>query len=537
MKKFLSFLLVLTMVLFVTACGKEDIPNESKTNDANGVTTGDEKKPGDDKEKANTVEGPYSGYDVSEPVNVVMYVLGDRPVDMDKVLEKVNNEYLIPDLNSTLEVNFLSFADYQTQYSLVLVGNDPVDLIYTSDWCFYGEESSKGAFKELTMDWIKEWMPQSYASQPSYSWEQISLDGKVFAIPRNHAVAEKQLVVFREDLRQKYDLAEINSWATLKDYLYTVAKNEPALQANAAAGEASNLLGVFWRTLPSTEVVVGYDFHYIHDNSGSAPSPEDIFYWPTSDYFKEHAIEMAEFAKNNVWSRNAINNSIHINDAFVQGTSATVFNNLSTILQLGKQMEEAGTGIYGVADISPNTKARLQSFAGDALAITFKSKNPERAALVLDYLKNDVALNTLFTGGIEGEHYVLEDGLRSSGPAADNYPWDNHGWAIRTSTLPKSADTDQRQLDLAHKLESNAFSTVIDGFSFNSIPVQTELALLSSIRNEYYQSLQLGVFGDKTEEAFEEYRQRFAESGVLEIVQDELIRQYVEYCAEKGISY
>ena len=42
------------------------------------------------------------------------------------------------------------------------------------------------------------------------------------------------------------------------------------------------------------------------------------------------------------------------------------------------------------------------SYSTDAIAITEKSEDPERAALVLDYMKGDVNLNRLLLGGIIG---------------------------------------------------------------------------------------------------------------------------------------
>ena len=60
-----------------------------------------------------------------------MYVLGDTPEDMDEVLEKANSEYFEPNLNTTLDLEFLNWSDYSTKYSLLLAGGDSVDLIYT----------------------------------------------------------------------------------------------------------------------------------------------------------------------------------------------------------------------------------------------------------------------------------------------------------------------------------------------------------------------------------------------------------------------
>lgn len=55
--------------------------------------------------------------------------------------------------------------------------------------------------------------------------------------------------------------------------------------------------------------------------------------------------------------------------------------------------------------------------------------------------------------------------------------------------------------------------------------------------NNVSTSFQLGVFGDDTEATVEEFRQRFNETGALETVQTEFVKQYKEFCADKGINY
>ena len=82
-------------------------------------------------------DSPYAGmdFDLSEHKTVIMYVLGDRPEDMDEVLAKANSEYFEPNLNTTLDLEFLNWSDYSTKYSLLLAGGDSVDLIYTAAWC------------------------------------------------------------------------------------------------------------------------------------------------------------------------------------------------------------------------------------------------------------------------------------------------------------------------------------------------------------------------------------------------------------------
>ena len=533
MKKIFALLLAATL-LVATACSNggspAPAPDTSQSNSA-GQNAGND--PG-----GTPLDGPYSSFDLSEHVTIVKYVLGDRPQDMDRVLEIVNSEFLQPSLNATLVVHHLPWSDWDTRYSLTLLGDEQVDLMYTAAWAFYAEEAAKGAFKELTMDWIREWMPFTYESQNPASWDQISLDSVIYAVPRNYAGLEnKQMIGVREDLRATHNLPEINSWDTMRQYLFGISANEPAIFGYAAAGNAGNLFGLYFQNIGLQELGAGSNFFWNAGNDNSTPSPEDVFFLYSSDYFMDYALEMANFAMNDVWSRNAINSASDVQEMFVQGRSASIIWNVGTVTNYGNQLEEAGAGTYALYDVSPNMNFRRSSYAGDAIAIAAKSQNPERAGLVLDYLKNDSELNLLFTGGIEGEHFVLQNGLRSDGPAADRYPWDNSAWALRTAYLPKSADTGQRQLDFEAALEGNIFETPIDGFSFDIAPVQAEVALITAITNEYGHSFQLGVFEADTQSALDEFRERLFATNALEVITAELTRQYTAFCTARGITF
>ncbi|MDE6924037.1 MAG: hypothetical protein K2P59_02080, partial [Acetatifactor sp.] len=58
-------------------------------------------------------DSPYAdkGVDLSQREIVVMYAIGEKPTDMDKVMQVVNEQYLEPWLNTTLEVKFLSWGE------------------------------------------------------------------------------------------------------------------------------------------------------------------------------------------------------------------------------------------------------------------------------------------------------------------------------------------------------------------------------------------------------------------------------------------
>ena len=216
--KRLSVFLAAVMAAGLCACGSS-APDSTKEGTASSPAAESVQAEGSD--EGISEESPYygKGYDLAERKNVVLYVLGDAPADMDKVLEEANNKYLIPNLNTTLEIKFLNWSDYQTKYSLVLAGGEDVDLIYTASWCYYNEEAAKGAFKELDMDFVQKYLPYTYEQQPEVSWEQAKIGDKLYAVPKGNAsFSNYDFIVARKDLIDKYDLTEPEDWETFKDF-------------------------------------------------------------------------------------------------------------------------------------------------------------------------------------------------------------------------------------------------------------------------------------------------------------------------------
>lgn len=227
-------------------------------------------------------DSPYAGkgFDLSERKTVVMYAIGDRPADMDEVLEKLNNEYLIPWLNSELEMQFLNWSDYATKYSLVLAGGEAVDLMYTAAWCYYNDEAAKGAFMKLTPEWLEKNMPYSYLQQPQESWEQISINGEIFAVPRGGAFFNGyNFVAVRSDIMDKYGYEKLSSWEDYTSFLKDVAADTKTtgISASAITPTRDETSPLWMHTQGLDEVVSGFDWVYYTNNSEKAPALDDIF--------------------------------------------------------------------------------------------------------------------------------------------------------------------------------------------------------------------------------------------------------------------
>ena len=229
-RKMVSVLLALMMLTTaaLTACGQKNdnysgIAEENASQE-NGV--------GD-------VQGEltYRGNDVSEPVVLRMYLIGDRTPDFDQVYGEINRK-LQENVNATLEVDFLSWSEHDTKYSLLFSSGEEFDLIFTATgWAHYSETANMGGFYEITDEFVSTYAPDIKAVVPEDAWDQAKIGGKDYMIPcyKNEFASGGNLLV-RGDLLEKYNVEEITSRQELESFLDAVCANEQGISALGTGG-------------------------------------------------------------------------------------------------------------------------------------------------------------------------------------------------------------------------------------------------------------------------------------------------------------
>ena len=80
---------------------------------------------------AGQTSGGETTPDLSEHVDLTMYLLGDRTPDFDEVYGEINR-LLEEKLNCSINVEFLSWGEHDTKYSLLFSGGEDFDLIFTA---------------------------------------------------------------------------------------------------------------------------------------------------------------------------------------------------------------------------------------------------------------------------------------------------------------------------------------------------------------------------------------------------------------------
>ena len=162
-----------------------------------------------------------------EHVDLVMYLLGDRTPDFDKVFDKIN-EKLEAEINATLQVKFMGWGEYEQQYPL-LFASDEFDIIYSADWAFYNSQASKQGFWEITREALEQYAPLTAETMYEDAWEQAKVDGKVYMLPMNYKELTAYVFMVRGDLMEKYGIEKIESMDDMEAYLDAIAQNEPSM--------------------------------------------------------------------------------------------------------------------------------------------------------------------------------------------------------------------------------------------------------------------------------------------------------------------
>lgn len=526
-----SLLLVIVMLItvFVVGCGsKTETDDNSSANTSENDTTNDTTNEDvSDSEGSSDLVDLYSHIDLSKPYTVTMYVVGDRPEDTDLVMEEIN-KILESEFNTTLDLKHIAWADISTKYSLILAGGEDVDLMFTAPWNYYYTEAAKGAFMEITEEFIEKYMPQTHVTQAPESWQSASINGKVYAVPKNSISPEHKFVAIRDDLREKYGLEPLTDWDTLEEYLVTIAEKETpesGIWGIAASGNNSELRIVWNQRFNLMHDKMGTGpFGYLY-NDGKVPSIDDFFVYWDSEYFRDFAKRMKYLREKGVWSQDALTNTVSDDDAFANGQGACIAWN-GTVYQYGRLAEENLGVTVGYYDITPDSIVMVENYNNNMFAIAAASKNPERAAMVLDLLKNDTRLYRLFVGGIEDKHYInIDDKYYQKGPDADKFPWDSFGWAIRRDDLKQDpSDIDPREIALNETFEDRMTVPPTNGFTFDEEPVKNEMAAINSVIDEYLGMLELGMVDD-VDATIDEMMSRIEASG-LDIVWEEFKKQY-----------
>jgi putative aldouronate transport system substrate-binding protein len=169
------------------------------------------------------------------------------------------------------------------------------------------------------------------------------------------------------------------------------------------------------------------------------------------------------------------------------------------------------------------------SVAGNMTGVCATSPNPERALMFLDLLNADPDLYNTLVWGLEGTHWVWDADEQfvqyPEGMTADevNAAYRGPEWVFGNQALKfPSNESEAARVGAWLEMAASAILSPALGFSADFTPVQTEMAQVISVYEQYGEPLQKGLVDPAT--ALPEYQQKLHEAGI-DVIVAEIQRQ------------
>lgn len=528
LKKALALLLGATMTMGMLAgCGSAtDTATENKSDAAVGTeaaASGTEAAEGDGAAQVAAI-------DISEHADLKMYLVGDKPEGFDDVYAKIN-EILEEKLNCSISVDWLSWSEHDTKYSLLFSGGEDFDMIFTaSSWCHFEQTVGLGGFKALDESFIQTYAPDVWEMMPEEAWKQATLNGSIYMVPANYIEVTPDVVAIRGDLIEKYGYEDIASWDELLSFYRDCA-------ADGMYGNAVGAGSLYWLwfenegyyTLggaPSHGQLVLYN--------AADPSDVSIRYILDDEGFAEYCHQMKELADANCWPSDVLSSTQDRQDGLVNGRGASMVWNAGSCKTYANQANaEHPDWNINVYNIMPENDYTATKYINGGIGININSKNPERAMMVINEFATNQDIQDLAQLGIKGVNW--EDAGEGLYKVIEGHQYTtSNNWGWRNMNImkkqyqdnPTAVDTKVSELE-EYFLVNVREEHPLDSFSFDSSSVSTQYAAVEAAMGTYFDPLLNGLVSD-VDASLEEFKKALDAAGVRDVL-DEMQKQVDAY--------
>ena len=451
--------------------------------------------------------------DESEEVELVMYVVSDRPAGQDVVDENLN-KLLKEKINTTVKINWIGWAEYQNKYPMLFSSGEEFDLAYAATWLNFANLARRGAFMPLD-ELLPANAPDNYAMQSQSALKQATIDGHIYAVPTLLPTYITYGAIYRGDIADEAGIEDLNSWELIEKYGDYVKANYPEMEViDMYQGNVE--MSLQWERMQGNYEIDSGNRYIFYDPKEEHPTVFPVYDDPTIDEFYEMC---ARFGEKGFWTKSALSDTDSTKTQ--NGKAAIRFHNIDTWSGYTVLHPEWDFR-YGVmtSDI-----AHLP-YTQDCMVIPTTSKHPERALKFWNLLTTDQEVYDAYFYGVLGTTYTLNDAGQFTVTDPDLYST-GAMWAARTFDLNRNQDGvpafyDEVRADWEKEIVEGQNTEKFTGFVFDTTNVTTEIANCQNVRQQYGWPLELGYIenGKTWQEAKEEYITQMKNAGIDKIVEE-----------------
>lgn len=398
---------------------------------------------------------------------------GGMPSNYDAWQKKINT-YLQDKIGVNLDVEVISWGDWDNRRNAIINTNEDYDILFTNSNTYAGDVRL-GAYYDIT-ELVQSKTPDLYASLPKEYWDAAKIDGKIYAVPTYKDSSMTQYFVWDKKLAEKYniDYKNLTTLQSLTDGLTAMAKGENkapfVLNSNGLSAITEKRYDALSLGLPA--LGVSYD-----DSSKKVVSvfeQEDIMKdlktlheWYKAGIINADAATLAE-------------NPSYRSCFVAQGWSLAAKTTWS-----GQMGVEAAAVQWGDTVVSNDT------VGGSLSCISANAKNPEKALELLELVNTDSHVRDALYYGLEGDNFEYTEDKKVK---KLNEDWKMAGYTQGSFFIvSQPADTEENQWDEVKELNEKAKASPVLGVSIDPKEFSDELANCIEIYNRYKGELLTGT--------------------------------------------
>ena len=447
---------------------------------------------------------------------IVWYLPSSTPANFDSVMAAVN-EKLAPS-GLKLDLRPVEWGDYEQKMQLISSSRQECDIMWVSSWSNdYVNNVSNGALLP-----IDEYLPQVPALNDllaSY-WQYMVVSGSIYGVPVLQIMANEPGIVVRKDIVEKYDLdlSGIHDYTDLDEIYALVAEKEAGVMyptANMSVVQVSQLWDDDAQDYVYYPTVEGY---LIDMDTLTVASPET-----------RGAFELAYRAKVRDWYlKNYISKDLPtMSDQEALWASGQAFSKQSRV-KPGNEAEVKAASGYDVIGVSMGKPIiDVGSARSTVCGISSCSEHPLEALKLLEIVNTDAEIYNLLIFGIEDQDYTrIDDTHIAQIPGA----YGMGAWEVGNQFNAFLTEGQEDGIwEATLELNESAMADPLGDFSFDRSKVETEMANVLAIREEYENILRYGL--DDPEALMAERDAKLAQAGEQAII-DEINAQLSAWAAK-----
>ncbi len=479
-KRMVAFAMAATMVAgLMVGCGKQGASTTSTTGGGSNADTKDTKE-----------------------VTKLVWYMSINPVaaDTQKVIDKLN-EYTRDKIGVEIDYKVIANPDYKEKMPNLINAGEYFDICFTANWTTnYLQFAGKDAFMDIS-DLLPQNAKETWDFIPQAVWNAVRVDGKIYGVPSYKEMGWQGGIVYNSDMAKAWGI-DMSSVKTLKDYtkvLETVAAKAKEENKNVVgvsgltnawpmAAPYESLTGT--PTLPAAAAVP--EFGNYKDMAG-----KKAFNQYASQEYMDYCTTVHEWNKAGYLGGDPVNYDSDIANRDNDFNNGALFSYFIQYAPGAAESMSASSG-HGVG-FAPlmNPLFETRSAMGGLLAISSASKHADKALQFINLLNTDKYVGTLIRHGIEGEHHstVGDDQVDKTmgGKLKDNGYDYTYGWQFGTPFNQKwDVSYPKNIAELFEAYNKSAVVSPNNGFTFNGVPVETQVAAITNVIAEYAPSLETG---------------------------------------------